>query len=537
MNELIWGSDLADVRGADVKPADGPGVASHREVLGAAVEAGSRDPEVVDPDHETLDPVDWDGFRDLSHRMVDQMLDLLKGVRDEPAWRPVPEELEARYLEPAPKVGIGAEATYDEFLELVKPYPTGTIHPRFWGWVPGAGTPLGMMASMLSGALNHAAGQFNDSGSRVEKQVLNWMKEALGFPQDAGGIVTSGGSVANLVGVAAARDAAVDFDLAIEGVGHLEERLVLYASEEVHNSIHKALQLLGLGRNALRSVPVDDAFEMRLDVLAEMIADDRWAGLRPFAVVGCAGTVNTGATDDLNAIADLCAREGLWFHVDGAFGAAAALSDEYGCLVKGIERADSVAFDFHKWMSVPYEAGGVLVRDVDAMKRPFTAPASYLDVLPRGAGAQPDPTSQRGTQLSRGFKALKVWMTIKGHGLEKLGRMVTKNIEQAKHLEERIGATPGIDLLAPRAMNVVCFRVVPEGVPEEELDAVNREVLMRLQERGIAVPSSTRIHGRFALRVANCNHRATKQDFDLLVDASLSIAEEVAAEGRLHAAS
>lgn len=478
---------------------------------------------------EGLDPEDWEGFRQLAHRMVDGMIDVQRDVANLPAWQAVPAEAEAFFATGAPAEGVGEAAVYEEFMRYVLPYPTGTLHPRFWGWVGGTGTPLGMMAEMLAAGMNSTAGQFNDSAARVEQQVLAWMKRALGFGPSSSGVMTSGGSVANLVGLAVGRDAMADYDVPSEGLAAGGEQLRLYASEQVHNSVLKAAQLLGLGRSAVRLLPVDHEFRLRPDALEDAIAEDRARGERPFCVVGTAGTVNTGAIDDLTAIADIAARERLWFHVDGAFGAMAALSPRLAPLVRGMERADSLAFDFHKWMYVNYEAGGVLVRDAAAHRRTFSAPASYLDRFPRGAAAQPDPTSARAPELSRGFRALKVWMTLRAYGLAKYGRLVEQNVAQARWLATRVDEARELERLAPVPLNVVCFRFAPEGVAEARLDAINAEILMRLQERGIAVPSSTRLDGRFALRAAITNHRSRRADFDALVVAVGDLGREIVA--------
>jgi glutamate/tyrosine decarboxylase-like PLP-dependent enzyme len=229
-----------------------------------------------------------------------------------------------------------------DVAELVEPYPTGNLHPRFWGWVGGTGSPTGMLADMIAAGLNSVAGIFNDAASRVERQVLDWMAVGLGLPQETGGIITSGGSVANLVGLAAARDAAAGFDVPERGLSERGPgRLVVYASSEVHSSVTKAVQLLGIGRSGLRKIPVDGRYRVRLDSLREAVRGDRAAGHTPVAVVGNAGTVNTGAIDDLDGLADIAAEERLWFHVDGAFGALAALSESLRPLLRGMERADS----------------------------------------------------------------------------------------------------------------------------------------------------------------------------------------------------
>ena len=484
-------------------------------------------------DEETLDPQDWEAFGALAHEMVDLMIDVQRRVRDRPVWRSVPDSIEARFREERPTEGRGADAAYRDFVELVLPYPTGNDHPRFWGWAGGTGSPTGMMAEMLAAGMNSVPGIFNDGAARVERQVVDWMKAALGMPAEAGGVLTSGGSVANLIGLAVGRDARAGFDVSSRGVGAEPGKLIFYVSAETHSSMFKAAKLLGLGQDAARVIPVDDQFRMDVRALEQAVQADRRAGLRPFAVVGTAGTINTGAVDDLGAIATLAEREGLWFHVDGAFGAMAALSPTTRDRVAGLERADSLAFDFHKWMYVPYEAGCVLVRDADAHRATFAVHADYLKPLPRGTGAQPDSTNLTSPQLSRGFKALKVWMTLKEHGFDKFGRLVAQNVAQAEYLGTLVERSPELELVAPVALNVVPFRFAPPGLEEGALDEVNAEILMRIQEQGIAVPSSTYVNGRFTIRICICNHRSRREDFELVVREVVRIGEEIVEEAGL----
>jgi aromatic-L-amino-acid/L-tryptophan decarboxylase len=482
---------------------------------------------------ETLDPADWEAFRGVAHRALDRILDLQRGIRGEPAWRAVPEGVEERYREGRPLQGAGAAAVYDEFLELVLPYYTGTLHPRFWGWAGGQGSPMGMLAEMLGSGLNMVPGNFDDAGSRVERQVIEWMKDGLGYPSGGSGVLTSGGSVANLVGLVVARDAAGGWDVSETGVHAGGRRLVMYGSSEVHASVFKAAKVMGLGVGGVRVVPVDAEFRMRLDALEAMIREDREASLAPFAVVGTAGTINSGSIDDLEGLAEIAAREDLWFHVDGAFGAMAALSPRTRGRVRGMERADSLAFDFHKWMYIPYEAGCVLIRDGAAHRHSFTVAASYLKPLTRGPGSWPDPADRRGPQLSRGFKALKVWMSLKEQGFDKYGRLVSQNVDQAAYLADRIDRSSNLRRVAPVALNVVVFRYEVPEADGDTLDDLNRELLMRIQERGIAIPSSTILNGAFVIRVCICNHRSRRADFDALVVALEEIGAEVRAELRL----
>jgi glutamate/tyrosine decarboxylase-like PLP-dependent enzyme len=470
---------------------------------------------------EGLDPEDWDALRRLGHRMVDDVLTHLKGVRERPVWQRPPEGVRARLREPLPRAGQGYEKAYRDFLDNVLPYPTGNAHPRFWGWVMGTGTPFTVLAEMLAAAVNPNVSGFDDSASLVEDRVLAWFKEAMGFPETARGLLVSGGSMANLVGLAAARHAQAPFDVRKLGQGAAPRRMVLYASREVHSSVKKAAELLGLGSDALRLVPVDPGYEIDPAALRAAIASDRAAGLQPFCVVGTAGTVNTGAIDDLSALADLCAREGLWLHVDGAIGALAAFAPGLRSRLAGLERADSLAFDPHKWAYFPIEVGCVLVRPGEGLRAAFATTADYLVRTEGGLAGRKDRFADLGLQLTRGFKALKVWMGLKAEGTAKLGRLIQQNVDQAAYLAARVRETSELELLAPVPLNVVCFRYRGRG--DGDLDQLNRAILVELHESGLAVPSPTLLEGRYALRVCITNHRTRRADLDALVEAVLRL--------------
>jgi aromatic-L-amino-acid decarboxylase len=329
---------------------------------------------------ENLDPPDWEAMRALGHRMVDDAVEALASVGDRQPWQHAPDQVRAHFAGPLPLEPQSPDEVYDEYLDFIQPYPVGNIHPRFWGWVFGTGTVLGALAEMLAATMNigAAGGLSYHSANYVENQVLDWLKEMLGFPPSASGLLTSGCSAANLIGLAVARNTKAGYDLRRDGLAAATAPMVLYASEQAHSSVQKAVELLGLGSEALRTVPVDSQFRIDLDALAGAIAADREAGLRPFCVVGAAGTTNTGAVDDLEALADLCQQEDLWLHVDGAFGAWAAIAPRARALVKGMERADSLATDLHKWMYMPYEIGCVLVRSEEAHRQAFSLTPAYL---------------------------------------------------------------------------------------------------------------------------------------------------------------
>jgi glutamate/tyrosine decarboxylase-like PLP-dependent enzyme len=478
----------------------------------------------------SLDPEDWEAFRALAHRMVDDMVDQTRGLRDQAAWQPPPSDVKREIRsESLPLDGQGAEQVYEDFLKLVQPYTTGNRHPRAWGWVRGNGSPLAAMAEMLAAAMNAHLGGGEQSPTFVEERCLQWLAEVMEMPAAATGILVSGGTMANLLGLAVARDARAGFDVRREGLAD-HARLTVYASSETHMWARKSMDVLGMGARQLREIPVDEDFRIDLTALREQIGKDRDAGLRPIAVIGNAGTVNSGAVDDLPGLAALCREENLWFHVDGAFGALLKLSDQYAPLVRGVELADSLAFDLHKWMYLPFEIGCLLVADGAAHRAAFSSTASYLEGNTRGMLATGLIFSDRGVELTRSFKALKLWMTLKAFGLRAIAAQIEQNMEQAQFLERRVGEEPELELVTPRRMNIVCFRYRGRGVRGEEYcNALNRELVIRLQESGEFVVSGTELRGRYVLRIANTNHRSRRQDFEDLAQATLRIGRELEA--------
>ncbi len=476
----------------------------------------------------SLDPADWTEFRTLAHRAVDDAIDDLMSVRERPVWQHVPEEVVARFHRPLPASPQDPAAIYREFRESIVPYGMGNTHPRFWAWYMGAGTAFGALGDYLAAMLNPNMGGGNHVANHVEAQVVDWCKEIVGLPREASGLLVSGGSMANFVGLAVARNATSGVDLRTEGVRALPALPVFYASTEVHSCIQKAIELLGLGSRALRKVPVDAAYRIDIGALQAMIDADRAEGLAPCCVVGSAGTINTGSVDDLGGLADLCARERLWFHVDGAIGAVLAMSPLHRGLVAGIERADSVALDLHKWLQVPFEAGCALIRDRQLHRGTFALTPEYLEHTERGLASGPLWFSEYGLQLSHGFRALKVWMSFKEHGRDRYAQLIDRKIEQARTLAALVERTPGFELVAPVVINIVCFRYNPGGLDAEKLNALNEELLIRVHEGGIAAPSYTTLGGRYCLRAAIANHRTEDRDLEVFVEEARRIARGLA---------
>jgi len=468
-------------------------------------------------EEETLDPENWDDLITLGHNMLDDMMAFLKNIRKHKI-RPISKEVITKIQQPLPLKPQGYEETYKEFLENVFPYPIPGMHPRFWGFVMGTGSPLGVLAEILAAGMNSNGPTNYFSPFHVEKQVIEWLKEIMDYPSEASGVFVSGGSMANFTGLAVAWNAKAQIDIKKHGLQTVKNKMVLYASKEGHQCLTRAAELLGLGSDSLRLIPVNESFQIDMEELEKSIKDDKQAGFHPFCVIGNAGSVNTGAFDDLNALADLCQQEGLWFHVDGAFGAWVKLSSTHNHLAHGMERADSLAFDLHKWMYMPYEIGCTLVRDKESHCKTFIYEAEYLETI----SERHLPTNYS-VQLSRNFKALKAWMLLKADGVEKYARLIQQNIDQAYYLAGLVGKATELELIVPVSLNIVCFRYLADGLGEEELKELNNQILMRLWLSSSMVPSDTTLNGKYTLRICITNHRSKREDFNRLVDEVIRI--------------
>ena len=477
---------------------------------------------------ETLDPQNWDELRALGHRMLDDMIDHIASVRERPVWQPIPEAVRARFRAALPQAPSDLGDVYREFSELIAPFATGNLHPGFMGWVHGGGSAVGMLAEMLAAGLNANLGGRDHMPIEVERQIVAWMRELFGFPCEASGIFVTGTSMANLMAVLVARTSALGASVRQSGVAGEGISLRAYTSRAAHGCIARAMDVAGLGSEALRCVAVDSSHRIDVAALRDQIRADRDAGLKPFLVVASAGTVDIGAIDDLAAVGALCREQGLWFHVDGAFGALGMFSPVLAPRLAGIECADSIALDFHKWGQVPYDAGFLLVRDGEQHRAAFAAPAAYLRRESRGLAAGSPWPCDLGPDLSRGFRALKTWFTLKTYGTGKLGAMMARTCALATYLEARVLAEPRLELLAPVNLNIVCFRY-----RADDANSVNGEIVIDIQESGIAAPSTTMLNGQLAIRAAIVNHRTDTRDIDALVDAVLEFGARRSAGGDL----
>jgi aromatic-L-amino-acid decarboxylase len=461
----------------------------------------------------SLDPKDKTLFRREAHLMLDALLDDIETLRDRPLWRD-PAPAYARLKAPLPRSGEAMPALRETVMRDLLPFASGNRHPGFMGWVQGAGTPQGVVGEMIATALNINAGGRNHAGIAVEQQVSGWMRDLMGYPSGAHGLFLTGASQANFVAVLIARHKALQSDRRA-GVGHT--RLTGYASVEAHGCVPRAFELSGLGSDALRKLPVDADFRVDIAAMREAIWRDRAAGHMPFLIVGSAGTVNTSAIDDLDALADLAEAEGLHFHIDGALGAGAMLSEALRPRFKGIERSDSLAFDFHKWMHVPYDAGFLLTRDGADQYAAFASEAAYLTRAETGLAAGADWPCDYGPDLSRGARAIKTWFTIKSLGADALAASMETNCALAQSLAARVDAEAELERLASVGLNIVVFRY-----RHADPDRVNRAIVEALHAEGRVAPSLTLLRGQAAIRCAILNHRTQPQDIDALIEGVLT---------------
>jgi aromatic-L-amino-acid decarboxylase len=484
-------------------------------------------PTINKTSNTSLDPTDWTSARNLAHRMLDTSLDFIQTTRDRYVWQPIPNEIRSTIEnESFPEQGQPLSDVCNDILTRVIPYHSGNTHPRFWGWVMGEGTLGGVLADMISSTININAGGRSHCAVLVERTVIQWMRQLFGFPKvDTGGIVVSGTSMATVICMATARQRALN-NIRQDGIVN-GPHLIVYTSTEVHMCVGKALELLGFGSNAMHLISVDENFCIKIDELKETIKNDRTNGLIPFCIVGNAGTVNTGAFDNLIELSSIAQAENMWFHVDGAFGSLIILDPQRRYLVQGIEQADSLAFDFHKWLHCPYDAGCVLIRDGTQLISTFSVHQAYLAQTDRSYAGDKPWFCDLGTELSRSFRALKVWVTLKEHGCIKLGEKIAENCQQAQYLASLLAKYKDfIRVIHPITLNIVNLRLEPEELNKynaEFIDEFNNELLNDIQLSGIAIASTTRIHKRLYIRVCIISHRSILEDFDIFVDNLLSM--------------
>jgi len=457
-----------------------------------------------------------DEIREIGHRAVDLVADHLTGLPDRPVFRPYPSEAAAAL----PHNGSPMEAVLDEFAERIAPYPFGNGHPRFAAWVNSPPHLLGIFAEALAAAMNPSVAGGNHAAVHIEHEVLRWFADLAGFPATSTGLLVSGGSMATLTAFAVARHRAAQragIDVRADGMQGRNSRFVLYLGAEGHGSARKAAELLGIGSANIRVIGSDASHRMRPDLLREQLGRDRADGLIPVAVMASAGTVNTGAIDPLDAVADVCAEYDVWLHVDGSYGGPAVLLlDEHTATREALARVDSLALDPHKWLYAPVDAGLILLRDRELARDAFSLVPPYLrtDDDPAGAGG-PVWFSEYGFDQTRPFRALKVWMLLRHLGADGYRELIARDVAVAGRLAAAVEAAPDLELLAT-GLSVVCFRCTPRD-PDLDIDALNRRVLTQVQLGGKAFLAGTTVDGMFALRACVVNPGMGSADAEAIV--------------------
>lgn len=469
------------------------------------------------------DPDDWQRVATAWREAVDDGMHHLRTLRDQPVWRPLPDSVRNTLETAVPTDPIPIERTLEQFFNDLLPYSNGNAHPSFFGWVHGGGNVYGAIGEMCAAIMNSNTGGRDHAAVYVERQVLQWCREIFHFPGQSSGLLTSGTSMATLTALTVARNEACEMDVNEQGLQRMTAQLVGYCSGQAHSSVLKAVQVLGLGANALRAVPFNDDFTMDVGALEAMIDSDRQKGLQPFCVVATAGTVNTGAIEDIEGVAALCKDKSIWLHVDAAFGGFAILLDEYRERLASMAQADSIVFDFHKLLQVPYSVGCLLVQDAEAHQRTFGTRREYLLTAEEGLAGGAPWFCDFGPELSRGFLALKVWFTIRSIGIRGITEVIRKQYGLAQYLSECVESHPKLELMAPVVTNIVCLRF--KAVEPEAINETNKDIVTRLQLSGTAAPSTTTLRGALVIRVAIVNHRTEMQDMDSLVEQVVAVGE------------
>ncbi|RKE17598.1 aminotransferase class V-fold PLP-dependent enzyme [Streptomyces sp. TLI_171] len=471
-----------------------------------------------------------DDFRSAAHAAAELVADYLDGVPGRPVWQPMDPAERAALLEwELPEDGVGLEELLKAVGERIMPHPMGNGSSRFFGWVNSSPQPAGVLATLAASAMNPSSAGGDHADVHLERAMVRWIAELVGFPHPAGGgILTSGTSMATIVCLATARNRAArnaGRDVREDGLAGLPP-LVGYVTGEAHSCVRKAAELLGLGSKHLRVVPTDADGHLLLDGLERAIAEDRAAGRLPFLVVASAGTVGTGAVDPFEPIADLAAREGLWFHVDGAYGAFGILDETIRHRYAGMDRADSLALDPHKWLGVPVDCGCALVRDAEELRGAFSLVPSYLR---DDAAGDLGWFSEYGTEQTRPFRSLKVWASIAHRGRTGVARDIAHCTAQARRLGEWVEQDPELELLAPVETSIVAFRYRPQGVAEETVQQLNSRLPVAIQLRGQVFVTGAVYQGREILRACLLNASTTDADVRLLLDEVKSAGAELLA--------
>ena len=499
------------------------------------------------PSDIDLDPAT---FREMGHRTIDEIADYYETLEDRPVFSgETPEDVADRFDDPVPENGEEAGAILDRWSEDILPAATHNTSPRYFGFVMGSGTMIGVLADALAASVNMNTGGWKPapSATEVERRTIRWLAEMIGYDPDCGGLFTSGGSMANLTAILAGLRETAEYDTKTAGLqsGEREGQFTIYmADHEGHSSIFRVAEILGLGSDAVRLVPSNEDFTMDVDALEKCLDEDRAAGDIPFCVVAQVGSINVGAIDPLEDIARVCEERDIWFHADGACGAFGAILPEKQDQYRGLERADSITLDPHKWLYVPYECGCVLVRDQEHLARAFAMHAAYLEgTLPTAYEGL--DYYELGPQMSRGFRALKVWMSLKHFGVDGYRTLLGRNVACTEHLDTLVRGDPDFEALHEPNLYIYSFRYAPEDLREalaadsasqsaieEYLDELNQRIADEIRESGFAFIMTTAIHDRTVLRLSICSHRTRESDIEAVFDRLGAIGDRLDRDGR-----
>jgi glutamate/tyrosine decarboxylase-like PLP-dependent enzyme len=461
--------------------------------------------------------MDASEFRTVGHRVVDRLAEYFERIESAPLFsNAAPDALRALFDEPLPAEGADAESVLRDIEDKLFPHCTHVGHPGYFGLITPSPLPMGVLGDLIASALNQNVGAWTigPGATAMERRTVRWLTDLCGYGPAAGGNLTSGGMTANFLGLKLARDAVTGDRAQHEGV---RGRFAVYTSEERHVSVDKAVDAVGLGREAVRALPTGDDFRVRLDALEEAITRDRAAGVAPLCIVAMAGSTNTGAVDDLDALRRIADREGMWLHADAAYGGGMLLSRRRPGLLAGLERADSITLDPHKWFYAPLDAGAILVRDETRLTRSFGMKPSYLT-------DEADPTGARyqyyvhGFEQSRRFRSLKVWMSFKRYGARQIGTWIDRNVEQAERLFDLAETDPEFRTATRPPMSAVCVRYQPDGLDEDRLGPLHALVARRIEAAGRFWISTTVLKGRTFFRVNPVNFRTRLSHIDALFD-------------------
>ncbi len=478
--------------------------------------------------------VDSQSFEKILNRAAKLVADTHHNLENKPVFnKKTPAQVLAPFQECLPQEAMDQEKLWDLMESQVIGNATLNSGPNFYSYVLSPGNQMGLAGELISGFLNQNASKWHlgPAASEMEKVVIGWIRDFIGYHPDSGGILVSGGSMANLTCLTVARNQQARVDINHKGL-YSNKPLMLYMTDQAHYCVDKAMAILGLGKEQIRRVACDQQLRMDYKVLQDMIERDLQSGLQPFCVVGSAGTVNTGAVDAMERLADLCDQYGLWFHIDAAYGGPAAGLEAYKELFQGLDRADSLALDPHKWLYVPLEAGCALFKDPEQLKETFSLVPDYLKV-DRDADVGRTDFMEYGPQLTRSFRALKIWVTFKAYGARRLKENILNDINKVQYLDQKLQENSQFEILSPAQLSILCFRWNPEPgtFTETQLDAMNVQLLHALEKDGRVFITGTRIKGKIALRVCIVNHRTQQRHLDKLVSILDTLTEEISVAG------